>query len=114
MKFFRLLTLAIIIYSFTSCKKKNTPEPEPEPDVAETVFVGNYDHNLYALDAATGVKKWESATGGEIYSSPSVANGIVYVGSNDKKLHAFDAMYIFDEFFCHVCKFSDSRPFKLG
>ncbi len=34
---------------------------------------------------------WSYATGGSIESSPAVANGIVYVGSNDKKLYAFDA-----------------------
>jgi len=35
---------------------------------------------------------WRFATGGIIYSSPSVANGIVYVGSDDKNLYAIDAM----------------------
>ena len=29
----------VITYSFTSCKKKNTPEPEFEPDVTGTVYV---------------------------------------------------------------------------
>jgi len=34
---------------------------------------------------------WSYATSGAIESSPAVANGIVYVGSNDGKLYAFDA-----------------------
>src|SRR5207249_11579981 len=31
-------------------------------------------------------------TGGPIYSSPAVANGLVYVGSDDGNLYAFDAI----------------------
>ena len=34
---------------------------------------------------------WSYATGVWIGSSPAVANGLVYVGSADKKLYAFDA-----------------------
>ena len=37
------------------------------------------------------VLKRTAATSGSIYSSPAVANGVVYVGSNDNKLYAFDA-----------------------
>ena len=32
-----------------------------------------------------------AATGGSIFSSPAVANGVVYVGSVDSKLYAFAA-----------------------
>jgi len=34
---------------------------------------------------------WSYATGDTINSSPAVANGIVYVGSDDHSLYAFDA-----------------------
>ena len=34
---------------------------------------------------------WTGLTGGAVRSSPAVANGIVYVGSDDHKLYAFDA-----------------------
>jgi glucose dehydrogenase len=34
---------------------------------------------------------WMYATGGGIRSSPTIANGLVYVGSRDDKLYAFDA-----------------------
>jgi outer membrane protein assembly factor BamB len=46
-------------------------------------------HNIYALDAATGAPIWSYATGGDVYSSPAVAYGVVYVGSNDGKVYAF-------------------------
>ena len=32
---------------------------------------------------------WTATTGGAVTSSPAVANGVVYVGSGDTKLHAF-------------------------
>src|SRR5207244_1627189 len=54
------------------------------------VYVGSWDHNLYAFDAMTGQKLWSAATGAKIQSSPAVANGLVYVGSDDKRLWAFD------------------------
>jgi len=34
---------------------------------------------------------WNFTTGGSVASSPAVANGVVYVGSYDKKVYAFDA-----------------------
>jgi len=55
------------------------------------VYVGSNDGNLYALDAATGIKIWNFTTGGAILSSPAVANGVVYVGSNDDNVYALDA-----------------------
>jgi outer membrane protein assembly factor BamB len=35
--------------------------------------------------------RWTGITGGVVPSSPAVANGVVYVGSVDHKLYAFDA-----------------------
>ena len=32
--------------------------------------VGNYDHTLYALDAATGERLWTFTTGGPVYAAP--------------------------------------------
>jgi len=73
------------------------------PAVANgVVYLGSADGKLYAFDAggATGCSAtpktcsplWSATTGGAIYSSsPAVANGVVYVGSDDRKLYAFDA-----------------------
>jgi outer membrane protein assembly factor BamB len=71
--------------------------------VGGVVYVGGRDPGkLFAFDAAgvtncSGTPKvcaplWESAqTGREIYSSPAVVGGVVYIGANDSNLYAFDA-----------------------
>ena len=63
------------------------------PTVAgNTVYVGCYtDGKVYAYSTSNGSLKWSAATGGNIFSSPVVSNGIVYVGSYDGKLYAWDA-----------------------
>ena len=42
------------------------------------------DTNVHALGLA-----WTGATGAAVNSSPAIANGVTYVGSNDGKLYAF-------------------------
>src|SRR5262249_36391807 len=53
-------------------------------------YTNSYD-SLYALDAATGALRWSS---GAVWgnSSPAVANGVVYIGSFDGNVYAFDAV----------------------
>ena len=48
---------------------------------------------VFALDAKTGVKKWEYKSEGSntITESLTVANDMVYVGGGDKKVYALDA-----------------------
>jgi outer membrane protein assembly factor BamB len=55
------------------------------------VYVGSGDHDVYALDAATGELRWKFATGNVVHASPAVANGTVYVGSWDRNMYALDA-----------------------
>lgn len=46
-----------------------------------TVYVGSYDHNVYALDGATGSQKWVFTASTSVNSSPAIgADGTVYVG----------------------------------
>jgi outer membrane protein assembly factor BamB len=62
------------------------------PAVAQGIlYVGSSDHNLYALDAASGMLRWKFATHGRVTSSPAVAAGRVYFGSYDSNLYALDA-----------------------
>lgn len=38
-----------------------------------------------------GALKWSVPTGGAIFSSPAMVNGVVYVGSQDTKVYALNA-----------------------
>ena len=68
-----------------------------KPIVSAITISGNFlyfgcsDYKLYALDLTTGDFKWEFTTGGEIWASPAVDNGIVFITSFDKKVYALDA-----------------------
>ena len=54
-----------------------------------TVYVGAFDHKLYAINGKTGDKLWEFRTGDYVDSSPAIgSDGTVYVGSVDGKLYA--------------------------
>ena len=72
--------------------------------VSGVAYVGSSDHRLYASDATgavgcSGTPKvcaplWTATTGDVVNSSPAVAsdaNGVVFVGSADAKLYAFDS-----------------------
>lgn len=47
---------------------------------------------LYALDAASGVTRWIFPTELPLGNSPTVINGVAYVGGLDHKLYAINAM----------------------
>jgi len=53
-----------------------------------TLYIGCYDHNLYALDAKSGEFRWKYATEGGIAATPCVWNDMVIVGSEDRILYA--------------------------
>ncbi len=50
-----------------------------------------YEHTLSPANASQLKPLWSFPTGGEVLSSPVIADGMVYVGSRDKRLYAFDA-----------------------
>ncbi len=52
---------------------------------------GPTNNNVYALNASTGALLWKYTTGWQVVSSPAVANGVVYVGSNDDNVYALNA-----------------------
>lgn len=73
--------------------QRNTGGPvESSPAVADgIVYVGSYDHNVYALNATNGNKLWNYATGNIVRSSPAVAGDVVYLGSEDNNIYALNA-----------------------
>ena len=52
-----------------------------------TLFMGCYDNNLYALNAADGQFQWKYAADGGIVSRPAVYEGNIYFGAEDQRLH---------------------------
>ncbi|HSS81386.1 MAG TPA: PQQ-binding-like beta-propeller repeat protein [Gaiellaceae bacterium] len=50
-----------------------------------------YENVLSTSNVSSLTTAWTAPTGGAINSSPAVASGAVYVGSNDGKLYSFDA-----------------------
>jgi outer membrane protein assembly factor BamB len=55
------------------------------------LYIGSYDNNLYALNAADGKFQWKYPTDGGIVSRPVVVDGNVVFGSEDKRLHVVSA-----------------------
>jgi outer membrane protein assembly factor BamB len=61
-----------------------------------TVYVGSFDHKVYALDPDTGQTRWSFATDAHIYSSPALADGpdgrttAIYIASADGSVYALD------------------------
>ena len=56
----------------------------------DTVYVGSYDSNLYAVNP-DGTEKWTFNTSDKVLCSPTVgADGTIYVGSHDYNLYAID------------------------
>jgi outer membrane protein assembly factor BamB len=63
------------------------------PAVAQTMFRGNPAHTgVYATEGPKTFKgvKWAFKTGGCVLSSAAVADGVAYIGSDDKNLYALD------------------------
>src|SRR5690348_16640938 len=50
-----------------------------------------FETAISRANVATLHQAWSVPTGGGVQSSPAVANGVLYVGSNDRKLYALDA-----------------------
>jgi eukaryotic-like serine/threonine-protein kinase len=57
----------------------------------DTLYVGCYDNNVYALNAEKGTFLWKYPTEGGIVSKPAVYDETLYFGSEDSRLHAISA-----------------------
>ncbi len=56
-----------------------------------TLYIGSYDHNLYALQATSGEFIWKYPTDGGVVSKPAIFEGNIIIGSEDHRLHAVSA-----------------------
>ncbi|MFA6005046.1 MAG: PQQ-binding-like beta-propeller repeat protein [Patescibacteria group bacterium] len=57
--------------------------------IDDTLYVST-SRGLYALDAITGSVKWVFPTEMSLGNSPTIVNGVAYVGGVDKRLYAID------------------------
>lgn len=57
----------------------------------DCVYFGATNNNVYCLEASSGELKWRYRTRGPVVSSPAIEDGIVYIGSLDRKLYALAA-----------------------
>jgi outer membrane protein assembly factor BamB/serine/threonine protein kinase len=64
----------------------------PVTDGVGTLYAGSTDGSVYALSLSNGKPVWPSPyrAGGPILSGPALAGGILYIGSDDKYLHAIN------------------------
>ena len=63
----------------------------PRPVLGELILCGRYDGRLVALDSSSGQLNWSFETDGPVDSSPLVAEGTVFFGSQAGFLYALDA-----------------------
>lgn len=70
--------------------------PPPEPTASSwPMFQHDAQHTGHQPDASISLplaQRWTFTAGGHIPASPTIANGTVYVGSTDGKVHALDAI----------------------
>lgn len=52
-----------------------------------SLYIGSYDHHLYALDASTGDLKWKYQSDGGIPGNAAVFDNNIYFGSEDHRMH---------------------------
>lgn len=58
--------------------------------VEDTVYVASLDHNLYAVDLATGAEQWHLEMGGAIAATPVYVDGALWVGDFSSTLSQVD------------------------
>src|SRR3972149_2082070 len=59
--------------------------------VDSTVYVGCMDGKLYAMDLATGAKRWAYSTESSFKASPGVYQGRVFIGDTAGRFYCVDA-----------------------
>jgi outer membrane protein assembly factor BamB len=81
-----------VLWSFETEKEETDPkyiERRSSPIIFEDIlYIGNIDHNIYAIDANSGKLKWSFKTDGPITSSPALWNRTLYFGSEDNFFYA--------------------------
>jgi outer membrane protein assembly factor BamB len=59
--------------------------------VGRRLFVGNWDHNVYAINAKTGRKIWSFQADDQVNTSAAYSDGRVFIGSDAGTLYSLSA-----------------------
>lgn len=81
-----LMLAALLVLSCTGIKHSHNAN--------STMFMGNSQHTGYSNSESIKTEPhilWKVKTDGPVVSSPILADGMIYVGSNDQHLYAIDA-----------------------
>lgn len=65
---------------------------DPPAEVDGILYFGDLNGDVYALDAATGLAKWSqpAKVEGGVRATPLIADGKIYIGTDQFKLYALD------------------------
>jgi outer membrane protein assembly factor BamB/tRNA A-37 threonylcarbamoyl transferase component Bud32 len=55
------------------------------------IYIGSYDHNIYALNLADGQFQWKYPTDAGVTTRPAAYDGNIFFGSEDNRLHVVNA-----------------------
>jgi outer membrane protein assembly factor BamB len=69
----------------TSNSIYSSPAAAEVPGTPPSVYVGSYNHQLYALNAANGHERWRYDVGGVVPGTPTVVGKTVYTSSFQTK-----------------------------
>jgi eukaryotic-like serine/threonine-protein kinase len=94
-----LIVALLVLAAFASCIALYASGAEPSSDTSDSLAAnewpmwrGNASHASQGADGPISLAlAWNYTTNGAVIASPSIVNGVVYVGSQDKNLYALDA-----------------------
>ena len=76
----------------TSNSIYGSPAAAQVPGTPPSIYIGSYNHRLYALDAESGEKRWVYDVGGQVPGTATVVGDTVYTSSFEtKKTTGLDA-----------------------
>jgi len=84
----RNATTGSLIWSYTTPTGGAVASSPAIAPGSKTVFFGSNDRYLYAVNLMTGTFLWRYLTGGQVSSSPAVADTRVFIGAKDAKVYA--------------------------
>ncbi|GJQ21673.1 MAG: hypothetical protein HBSIN02_20280 [Bacteroidia bacterium] len=81
------------IWNFDSGTKDHREAIRSSPAVEGRVLAfGSDDHSLYGLDRERGILLWKTPTGGSVFATPLMVDGLVIAGNLAGDVYALDAM----------------------